>query len=57
MSTQQRTATVAGVPAGQQAREQELAERVLASFSGADDARLKELLQAPGKRTNATKTL
>ena len=53
MSTQQRTATVAGVPAGQQAREQELAERVLASFSGAGEARLKELLQALTRHLHA----
>jgi hydroxyquinol 1,2-dioxygenase len=45
MSTDQQGAAVAGVPAGQQAREQELINRVLASFAHAGDARLKEVMQ------------
>ena len=46
MSTDQRSTTVAGMPAGQEAREQELADRVLASFAHAGDARLEEVMQA-----------
>ena len=38
MSTDQRSTAMAGVSSGQQAREQELVNRVLASFAHAGDA-------------------
>jgi hydroxyquinol 1,2-dioxygenase len=41
------------VAAAQQAREQELVEQVVASFEGASDARLKELMQALTRHLHA----
>lgn len=46
MSADQPDTMLAGMPAGQEAREQELADRVLASFAHAGDDRLKEVMQA-----------
>ncbi len=46
MSTDRRSTAMAGVPAGQQAREQEVVHRVLASFAHAGDARLRDVMQA-----------
>jgi hydroxyquinol 1,2-dioxygenase len=44
---------LAGMAAGQEAREQELADRVLASFAHAGDDRLKEVMQALTRHLHA----
>ncbi len=53
MSTDQRSTAMAGVSAGQQAREQELVNRVLASFAHAGDARLRDVMQALTRHLHA----
>ncbi len=53
MSADQRSTAVAGMPAGQEAREQELADRVLASFAHAGDTRLKQVMQALTRHLHA----
>ena len=53
MSLDQRSAEGRDVAAEQQAREAELAEQVVASFDGAGDARLKELMQALTRHLHA----
>jgi hydroxyquinol 1,2-dioxygenase len=45
--------TAAGVPATQQAREEELTKRVVASFGNAGDARLEQLMQALTRHLHA----
>jgi hydroxyquinol 1,2-dioxygenase len=47
------TSTEPGVSPGQQAREAELIERVVASFDDASDARLKQLMQAAVRHLHA----
>ena len=53
MSADQRSTAMAGGSAGQQAREQELVNRVLASFAHAGDARLRDVMQALTRHLHA----
>jgi hydroxyquinol 1,2-dioxygenase len=53
MSMNERSTEAAGLPAAQQAREQELVEQVVASFGNASDARLKQLMQALTRHLHA----
>jgi hydroxyquinol 1,2-dioxygenase len=53
MSIDQHSTPAAGVPAAQLAREEELIERVVASFGNAGDARLKQLMQALTRHLHA----
>ncbi|HWN61168.1 MAG TPA: dioxygenase [Streptosporangiaceae bacterium] len=53
MSTDQRSTAVAGVQAEQQAREQEVVNRVLASFAHGGDARLRDVMQALTRHLHA----
>jgi hydroxyquinol 1,2-dioxygenase len=53
MSINEQSTEVAGRPGPQQAREQELVEQVVASFGNADDARLKQLMQALTRHLHA----
>jgi hydroxyquinol 1,2-dioxygenase len=53
MSMNERSTEVTGVPAAQQAREQELVEQVVASFGNTSDARLKQLMQSLTRHLHA----
>ncbi len=53
MSSAEHSIGAAGGPARQQAREEDLAEQVAASFSNADDARLKQLMQSLTRHLHA----
>ena len=53
MSINERSTEVAGVPAAQQDREQEIVEQVVASFGNAGDARLKQLMQSLTRHLHA----
>ena len=53
MSINEQSTEVAGRPAAQQDREQEIVEQVVASFGNAGDARLKQLMQALTRHLHA----